>query len=282
MTRKLNIACLQTRPQPDFESALGEALGLAEQAADDGARFLALPEYCGGLQSRGARIVPPSAPEQSHPVLAGLREFAAERRVWLQVGSVAVVATGGRISNRGFMIDDCGSIRSRYDKIHMFDIRLSRDKEYRESDTVTPGSEAVLTETPWGLIGHSICYDLRFPGLYRDLAQAGADILTIPAAFTKTTGEAHWIVLNRARAIENTSFVVSPCATGKVPGGGECFGHSVIVNPWGEILADGGTEPGVVTAEIDLGEVSDARRRIPSLDHDRSYRRQWVQEPKVA
>ncbi len=275
MSRMLNIACLQTRPRPDFEASLSEALQLAERAVDLGAQFLALPEYCGGLRSRGARILPPSSTEQAHPVLAGLRAFASERRVWMLIGSLAISADHGRIINRGFVLDDRGSIRSRYDKIHLFDIQLSKSEVFRESDTVTPGTEVVMTRTPWGMIGHTICYDLRFPGLFRDMAKAGAGIITIPAAFTKKTGEAHWIVLNRARAIENTCFVVSPCATGSVPGGGECFGHSLIVDPWGEILADGGTDPGVVSAVVDLDRVGDVRRQIPSLDHDRPYTRRW-------
>ena len=282
MSRKLNIACLQTSPRPDFESALSEALRLAERAVDRGAQFLALPEYCGGLRSQGARIVPPSSTEQSHPVLAGLRAFASERRVWILIGSLAITAAHGRIMNRGFVLDDNGSIVSRYDKIHMFDIQLSESEVYRESDTVTPGTEAVMTGTPWGMVGHTICYDLRFPGLFRDMAKAGAAIITIPAAFTRKTGEAHWIVLNRARAIENTCFVVSPCATGSVPGGGACFGHSLVVDPWGEVLADGGTGPGVVSAVMDLEHVADVRRRIPSLDHDRQYTRRWKEGKKAA
>ena len=139
-----------------------------------------------------------------------------------------------------------------------------------------------MTSTPWGTIGHTICYDLRFPGLFRDMAKAGAGIITIPAAFTKKTGEAHWVVLNRARAIENACFVVSPCATGAVPGGGECFGHSLIVDPWGEVLADGGTDPGVVSAVLDLDRVGEIRHRIPSLDHDRPYTRRWERGRKAA
>ena len=282
MSRMLNIACLQTRPRPDFETSLSEALQLAERAVDRGAQFLALPEYCGGLRSQGAQIRPPSSTEQLHPVLSGLRAFASERRVWILIGSLAISAEHGRIINRGFVLDDRGSIKSRYDKIHLFDIQLSSSEVFRESDTVTPGTEVVMTGTPWGMIGHTICYDLRFPGLFRDMAKAGAGIITIPAAFTKKTGEAHWTVLNRARAIENTCFVVSPCATGAVPGGGECFGHSLIVDPWGEVLADGGTDPGVVSAVVDLDRVGEIRRQIPSLDHDRPYTRRWEHGKEAA
>ena len=203
MARPLTIACLQTRPMPDFDSAIGEALPLARQAADDGAELLCLPEYCGGLVTRDGVIRPPAAPEASHPVLAALRGFAADAGVWMQIGSIAVDGPDGTIINRGFMVDAGGAIRARYDKIHMFDIQLSETEIYRESTYVTPGATAVIADTPWARIGHTICYDLRFPGLYRDLARAGAEILTVPAAFTQKTGEVHWHVLNRARAIEN-------------------------------------------------------------------------------
>ena len=256
---------------PDFQSALDEALTLANTAADGGAKLIALPEYCGGLRTEGSAFAPPAAPEADHPVLAGLRDFADRRGVWLVIGSLAVTGTGGKIVNRGFVVDDGGEIRSRYDKIHLFDIDLSATESYRESALVDGGKNAVLVETPFGRLGHTICYDLRFPGLYRDLAKAGAEILLVPAAFTKKTGEAHWHVLNRARAIENGAFVVAPCAIGPVEGGGASYGHSLIVGPWGEVLADGGNGPGVVHATIDLDQVDETRRRIPSLSHDRQY-----------
>ena len=267
----VKIACLQTRPMPDFASALDEALGLAGQAVDAGAEFLLLPEYCGGLKSDGAALTPPVAAEGEHPVLRGLRDFAAERSVWIMVGSIAVQGPGGKIINRGYVLDGSGQIVSRYDKIHMFDIQLSETEVYRESATISPGDRAALVETPFGRVGHTICYDLRFPQLYRDLAQAGADILTAPAAFTKKTGEAHWHILNQARAVENGAFMISPCAIGPVPGGGEAYGHSLIVAPWGEVLADGGDKPGVVMADVDLSLVAAARGRIPSISHDRAF-----------
>jgi predicted amidohydrolase len=269
MPRHLNIACLQTRPQADFRSALDEALPLAETAVQAGADILFLPEYCGGLLEDGPVIAPPAAAEASHPVLDGLRAFAKSRQVWISVGSIAIKAPGGMIINRGYMLDDLGNIRGRYDKIHLFDVKISETESYLESTCVLPGGQAVIFETPFGRIGHTICYDLRFPQLYRELAQAGAEILCVPAAFTKTTGEAHWHVLNRARAIENGAFVVSACAIGPVPGGTETYGHSLVVSPWGEVLADGGTLPGVVQAGIDLDKVAETRARIPSLTHDR-------------
>ncbi|MEM7508326.1 MAG: carbon-nitrogen hydrolase family protein [Pseudomonadota bacterium] len=269
--RPLTLACLQTRPMPDFDTAIAEALGLAERAVAAGAEFLALPEYCGGLVNDGAAIKAPAAEEDRHPVLQALAGFAAEKGVWVMAGSVAVPGPGDTIMNRGVMIDATGAHVTRYDKIHMFDIQLSDQEVYRESACVHPGSEARLVPTPWGQIGHTICYDLRFPALYRDLAQAGAEILAVPAAFTKKTGEAHWHVLNRARAIENGCFVVAPCAHGAVPGGGEAYGHSLIIDPWGAVLAEGGEGPGIAVATIDLEQVAEARGRIPSLSHDRAY-----------
>jgi len=271
MSRPVNIACLQTQPKPDFQSALAEALSLADVAVGVGAQIIALPEYCGGLRTEGSLFSPPAAIESEHPVLLGLQQFAAERGVWVVVGSIAVPGPGGKVYNRGFVIDDTGAIRSRYDKLHLFDIALSETRVYKESARIEPGDCAAIVDTPFGRLGYSICYDLRFPNLYRELAQAGAEILLVPAAFTRQTGEAHWHILNRARAIENGAYVVAPCAIGHVDGGGESYGHSLIINPWGEVLADGGDLRGVVNTSIDLDQVAETRQRIPSLSHDRAY-----------
>jgi predicted amidohydrolase len=254
---------------PTFEAALAEAVDLGDRAVGSGAELLALPEYCGGLRTQGSAFQPPAASEASHPVLSGLRDFAKSRGVWMVVGSIAVETAAKKLANRSYVINDYGEIVTRYDKIHMFDIQLSATEHYLESDTIEPGSEAAVVDTPFGRLGLSICYDLRFPHLYRQLAQAGAEILLIPAAFTKKTGQAHWHILNRARAIETGAFVVAPCAIGAVDGGGESYGHSLLINPWGEVLADGGTLPGIVHASIDLDAVGEARKRIPSLQHDR-------------
>lgn len=282
MTRFVDIACLQTRPQPGFESAFNEALPLAKEAVDAGAQVLFLPEYCGGLVTEGAAVVPPSAPEASHPFLQNIRQFARDAGVWINIGSVAVDGHDQRIINRGFMIDAQGEVQGRYDKIHMFDIQLSDTEIYRESDRVSPGSRAAIHDTPFFRIGQTICYDLRFPDLFRALAKAGAEVLICPAAFTRKTGEAHWHVLNRARAIENTRFVVSCCAVGEVPGGGETYGHSLVVGPWGDIIADGGATPGVVRARIDLDEVTSSSARIPSLHADRPYQLTKTTDRSVA
>jgi len=268
MGRQLHIACLQTEPVPDVDSALAQALLLAEQAVASGAQFLLLPEYCGGLSTQGAAYTPPVYPEQSHPLLLGLVEFAKANNVWVLIGSIAVPGASGKYRNRSFMIGNNGEILGRYDKINLFDITLSDTDTYRESDSVEAGDQLVIVDLPFARVGLSICYDLRFPQLYRELAQAGAQLLVVPAAFTVKTGAMHWHILNRARAIENAAFVVSPCAIGAITGGGGSYGHSLVVNPIGEVIADGGDTPGVVHATIDLDEVSQARETIPSWQID--------------
>ena len=279
LKRPLHIACLQARPRPDFQSALDEIIALAEEAVEKGAEFITTPEYCGGLKTEGSAFAPPSAPEESHPVLIELRNFAKNCKKYLLIGSVAINGPENKILNRSFIIDDEGNVISRYDKIHLFDISLSERESYCESASVHGGKNAVICQTPFGCMGQTICYDVRFPHLYRDLSQAGAEILFVPAAFTQKTGKAHWHVLNRARAIENGAFVVAPCAIGKIDGGGASYGHSLIINPWGEVLADGRDQAGVISAAIDLEEVLMARGRIPSLSHDRSF--EMVEETEI-
>jgi len=269
--RKINIACLQTSPKPDFKSSLDEAICFAEDAIEAGADMLTLPEYCGGLRTLGSVFSPPFKPEESHPVLKGLLNFAKNNKTYILIGSIAISGPKGKILNRSYIIDNSGNILSRYDKIHLFDINLTVEESYLESETVHGGDLAVISRTPLGCFGQTICYDLRFPNLFRQLSKKGAEILFVPSAFTKKTGEAHWHVLNRARAIENGAFVVSPCSVGKIEGGGESYGHSLIINPWGKILADGGTNSGFINANIDLDEVESARFRIPSLIHEKSF-----------
>ena len=273
MARKLKLACLQTRPKANVEEAIKQALHLADLAVAKGIQFLFLPEYCGGLQSVGSTFSPPSFSEGAHPFLKTFKAYSRKHSIFTMIGSIAISGEKNRIINRGFVIDCLGRVLSSYDKIHMFDIQISETEVYRESANVTAGALSSLVNTPFAQVGHTICYDLRFPHLYRDLSKAGAEILCVPAAFTKKTGQAHWHILNQARAIENGAFVVSPCAVGSIKGGGECYGHSLIVNPWGEILADGGTDVGVVISEINLDEVLEARKKIPSLMHDKPYTR---------
>ena len=268
---EFNIACLQVRPKPDFASSLDEAIVLAENAVNAGADMLTLPEYCGGLQTEGFSFLPPHSPEESHPVLKGLIKFAKNKKKYILIGSIGISGPKGKIFNRSYIIDDYGKIVSRYDKIHLFDIKLSEDDYYLESRTVKGGKKAVISKTPLGCFGQTICYDLRFPNLFRELSKKGAEILFVPSAFTKKTGQAHWHVLNRARAIENGAFIVAPCSVGEIAGGGESYGHSLIINPWGEILADGGSHEGFINVNINLKEVFKARNLIPSLSNEKKF-----------
>ena len=278
-TREVRIGCVQTPALPTFDEAIEAACRLAGDAVAAGAELVCLPEYCGGLKSENGVLKPPAAPEASHPVLEALRNFTRDAGVWMLIGSVAVDGPEGRLINRGFMVDDKGEIRARYDKIHLFDVDLSETERYRESAVINPGGQAVVTDTPWGRLGMTTCYDLRFPHLYRSLAHAGAEILAVPAAFMKVTGQAHWHVLNRARAIENGAVVVAPCAVGPVPGGGAVYGHSLIVSPWGEILAEGGDGVSTIVATVDMESVASVRKRVPSLRHDRPFSQPAQSEP---
>ena len=271
MSRKVNVACLQIRAYAEVADALKHALELATEAVASGAQLIVLPEYAGGLKTQGRFFDPPVFDEANHPMVIGLRQFAQERKVWVVLGSVAIKSDGPKFINRTFVIDSDGTVQARYSKLHMFDINVSESQSYKESEKVQPGKQAVVVDTPFGKLGLSICYDLRFPGLYRDLAQAGAEILLIPAAFTKRTGEAHWHILNQARAIENGAFVIAACAVGAIPGGGESYGHSLVVDPWGNIIAQGGTDTAVVQCTIDVDDVVKTRAKIPSLSHDKPY-----------
>jgi deaminated glutathione amidase len=271
MSRTFIAACVQNTATPDIAADLKVLTRLIDRATQQGAKLIALPEYCAGLDTRNGDLFPVAPRESDHPVIPAIADLARRHAASILIGSIGVTRRDGKIVNRSLMIDASGKIVARYDKIHLFDVDLGTGKSYRESATIAPGDEAVLAPAPIGTIGLSICYDLRFAALYRTLAQAGAEMLAIPAAFTRLTGEAHWHVLNRARAIETGSYVIAPCQYGTLAGGSECFGHSLIVDPWGRVLADGGDAEGVITAEIDLDQVASARRRIPALRHDRPY-----------
>ncbi|HEX9906065.1 MAG TPA: carbon-nitrogen hydrolase family protein [Propylenella sp.] len=279
MGGKFKAACIQLTAAPGVDASLEKSLRLTREAAAAGADLIALPEFFCGLATQGSRIVPAALPEEKHPALAAFAALSREFGLSILLGSLGVVRPDGRIANRSYVVDPEGRVTARYDKIHLFDVNLGEGKNYRESETIAPGAAAVVAATPWGGLGLTVCYDLRFPQLYRALAQAGATMLAVPAAFTRLTGEAHWHVLVRARAIENGAFVIAPCQTGTLSGGGECFGHSLIVDPWGRVLADGGEAEGVVLAEIDPPAVALARSRIPSLSHDRAF---TVDPPRIA
>ncbi len=264
-------ACVQLRSSDDVEENIRTASSLIRDARKAGADFIATPENTTLMAPDGGAKLELSRAEESDPALPAFRALAEELGIWLLIGSLAIKVTGTKTANRSFLIDPKGRIAARYDKIHLFDVDLPSGETYRESDTVAGGDRAVLAELPWGRMGLSICYDMRFPHLYRRLAQAGAFALTAPSAFTDTTGKAHWHVLLRARAIENGAFVLAPAQGGLHANGRRTYGHSLIVSPWGEILAEAGTDPGFILAEIDPAQAAEARARIPSLKHDRPY-----------
>lgn len=271
MSDKFKVALVQTCAGNDMQETLGRAAEMAKDAASQGAQLLQFAEFfsCYDIDENGIHTGP--LPEESHPALPLFADLARDLKVWMNLGSITVPAPDGRAYNRQYVIDDQGIVRATYEKIHLFDVNLGADDRYRESASLAPGERAVLVDTPWGKMGLSICYDVRFPHLYRDLAKAGADFLTVPAAFTHKTGQDHWHILLRARAIETGCFVFATCQSG-YHGKSRTYGHSLIVGPWGEILAEGPEdEEAVVIAEIDPAEVAKVRGRIPSLKHDRPY-----------
>src|ERR671913_774049 len=258
-TSRFTAACVQMRSGRDPLANCDAAVALVRDAAGQGADYVQTPEMTSLVERSRAALFDKVGAEERDPTLAALREVARERRIVVHVGSLAVRA-GDKIANRAFVVDADGEIVASYDKIHLFDVDLPNGESWRESATYTGGERAVLAETPWGLLGLTICYDVRFAALYRALAENGAAFLSAPAAFTRQTGEAHWHVLHRARAIETGSFMISAAQGGTHEDGRETFGHSLIVDPWGRILADaGGAEPGVILAEIDIALVADAR-----------------------
>ena len=272
MTR-LRAACVQMQSGTEVAPNIAAASALVRQAAAAGAMFIATPEMTNLLDIRPGMARPKIVAQDEDTTLAAFQALADELGVWLLLGSIAVALEDeDRFANRSFLIGPDGKIIAQYDKIHMFDVEVGDGQTYRESRAYRPGTSAVLVETSIANIGMTICYDLRFPALYRTLAQAGAQILTVPAAFTRVTGEAHWHVLLRARAIETGCFVIAPAQGGKHEDGRETFGHSLIISPWGEILAEAdGDEPGVIWADLDLDEVAKARARIPSLGNERAF-----------
>ena len=270
MTKPFVVACIQTNAGPALAPNLDAASALVLEAREKGADFILLPENVAMMEAGRKGMLAHAKPEESHPALAHFCALAKETNAWLLAGSLAVQLDDGGLANRSFLLDGAGQIVARYDKIHMFDVDLENDESYKESDIYRSGDQAVLAKTPWGDVGLTICYDLRFPGLYRALAKAGASYFAVPSAFTRVTGKAHWHALLRARAIENGAYVFAPAQCGS-HGRRQTFGHALIVDPWGEVLGDGGGSPGIVLARIDPSKVAAARRKIPSLQHDRPF-----------
>lgn len=264
-------AMIQMRSALAPADSLKQGTALIREAAAQGARYVQTPEMTNVLAATGQQLFSVITEEASDQSLAAYRALAKELGIYLHIGSLAIRLTAERAANRGFLIDPTGAIAARYDKIHMFDVQLANGETYRESARYQPGEISPIVDLPWGKIGLTICYDMRFPALYRALAENGAAFLTMPSAFTKPTGEAHWHVLLRSRAIENGAFVFAAAQAGTHESGRLSYGHSVIIDPWGTVLAEGDTEPGVIIAEIDPGKVDSVRKSIPSLQHGRRF-----------
>jgi deaminated glutathione amidase len=277
MTATFTVACVQFTAGPDPEPNLRVVSDLIRRARDAGADFITTPEASNFIEN-GRRRREKARSEATDPFLAGMLTLARETGAWLLLGSLVIDPSGepgasgeARLANRSFLVDAGGAIVARYDKIHMFDIDLPGGESYRESNAYRPGGGTVVAETPWGRLGMSVCYDVRFPHLYRALAHAGADFLTVPSVFTVPTGSAHWHVLLRARATENGCFVFAPAQWGEHAAGRRSYGHSLIVDPWGEVLADAGEGVGIVSARVDAARIAEVRRMVPSLQHDRAF-----------
>jgi predicted amidohydrolase len=280
-TRPFVAACVQMRSTREPAVNKDAAVALIGEAADRGARYIQTPEMTSIVERGRANLFAKVGPQDADPLLAALREVARRRAVVIHIGSLPL-KVGDKIANRAIVIDAEGDIVASYDKIHLFDVDLPNGESWRESATYTGGTEAVVAPLPWGMLGLSICYDIRFPYLYRALAEAGADVLAAPACFTRQTGEAHWQVLQRARAIETGAFMISAAQGGVHEDGRHTYGHSIIVDPWGRVLAEAEEEPGVILAEIDLAAVNEARARIPTLRHTRQFTVRRGEENKKA
>ncbi|MGH7014924.1 MAG: carbon-nitrogen hydrolase family protein [Stellaceae bacterium] len=272
MSARFKAACIQMTSGPAIEANVATASDLVRRARDQGAELIMAPEVSDMIEPKRALALDKARPEREHAMVAAFRDLARETGAWLLLGSAVIRDKDAeRLSNRSFLISPQGEIAAHYDKVHMFDVDLPTGERHRESQTYKPGDKAVVAELPWGRLGMTVCYDLRFPHLYRALAKAGADFLAVPSAFTVPTGRAHWHVLLRARAIETGCFVFAPAQWGEHGGGRRTFGHALIVAPWGEILAEAEDGVGFIGAEIDPAKVAEARRAVPSLAHDRLF-----------
>ena len=271
MKKNLQIACIQPSCGQDIQSNLITVGDMIRKARDRGANFIATPENVALMEHRDEILRDKAERLDDNSVLRFFSSIARETKAYILVGSVPIIDDTGKVFNSSFIIDPSGSILSQYDKIHLFNVNLPNGNFYRESDTFCSGDQAVVAKCSWGEVGMTICYDLRFPSLYRTLALAGAKVITVPAAFTSFTGAAHWHVLLRARAIETGSFIIAPGMCGKHSGGRSTYGHSLIINPWGEVLKDAGNSEGVIIADIDLTLVDESRARIPSLKGDKLF-----------
>jgi deaminated glutathione amidase len=265
------VGCVQVNPGDDRHANIERAAEGVRTAVGRGASLVLLPEYVTFLHASGNAMRSHALREEEDPALPRFRQLAREQGIWILIGSLALATDEGKLANRSFLISAQGDVAARYDKIHMFDATLPGGRVIRESSTYLPGTRAVVAATPWARLGLSICYDIRFPSLYRALSHAGAEVLVAPSAFTKATGTLHWKALLLARAIENGAYVVAPATCGSHPGGHQTYGHATIIDPNGQVLAEAGDEPDVICATIDIAAVAAARARIPSLSHDRTF-----------
>jgi len=268
----IKVACVQVSSNDKMDDNIDISLDFINDAVLNGAEFIFLPENVSMMDWGKKNIQNSAMKESEHTALREYIEIAKKNNIWLNCGSLTVLLEDKSIVNRSYLISSDGDIISHYDKIHMFDVDLGDGQKYFESSTYTPGSNIVVSPTPWGKVGLTICYDLRFPNLYRDIAKLGANMISIPSAFTFTTGRAHWHTLLRARAIETGTFIIAAAQTGTHAGSRKTYGHSLIVDPWGGILADAGSGLGVIYSQINIDEVASARKKIPSLKHDRDYK----------
>ena len=271
MNKKITVACVQVTAGPDMAENLARIEPLIRSAAAQGAQLITLPENTSLMVDDREKLFAQVGPEKTHRAVAFFSRLAHETKTWLLAGSLAIETDGERLANRSYLFDADGKIVARYDKIHMFDAALSENEVYKESARYRKGHQAILAKTPWGKVGLTICYDVRFPHLHRTLAKAGAKIIMAPAAFAATTGRLHWHVLLRARAIETGCFVVAPAQCGTHDGGRQTYGHSLIIAPSGEILAEAAESPCVILAQLDLAQVECARRTLPCLQHDCAF-----------
>ncbi len=272
MNNTLHVACLQLNSRADIAANLAAIVPMLAEARRCGATLLTLPENATFIGGDDAARRANARTEAEHPAIPCFKEQARQLQAWILCGSLTIKRDDGKLNNRAYLFAPDGGIAARYDKIHLFDAKLAGGEHYRESDTVAPGDQAVLADTPFGKLGLTICYDMRFGQLYRDLAKAGATIIAAPAAFTVPTGQAHWHSLLRTRAIESGCFILAPAQCGTHEGGRRTYGHSVIIDPWGAIVAEAGDEPTIISAELNLADIERVRQMLPSLTHDRPYR----------
>ena len=271
MRQPFRVACLQLNSGSDLAANLVTVKKMSTEAAGSGAQLVLTPEYSLMMDGSGRVMREGALDADGGITLVELQNLAREHKIWLLIGSLTLKTGEERIVNRSYLIAADGTVVATYDKIHMFDVTLPDGKVIRESSSYRPGEQAVVATTPWGSLGMTICYDVRFPHLYRALAQQGAQFISVPSSFQRQTGKVHWHTLLKARAIENAAYILAPAMCGEHPGNRQTYGHALIVDPWGEVLADGGEEPGIIYADIDPARVVKIRGMMPSLKHDRPY-----------